>query len=44
MRPDTLDSMESALALYVSPGFQRIEAYYHNPSDRAVFPELCLQG
>ena len=43
MRLDTLSSMTSAIALYESLGFQRIPAYYDNPSERAVFFELELR-
>jgi ribosomal protein S18 acetylase RimI-like enzyme len=42
MRLDTLDTMKSAIALYTSLGFRRIEPYYENPSDLAVFMELIL--
>ena len=42
MRLDTLASMTEAIALYESLGFRRIEAYYHNPSPKAVFMELHL--
>jgi putative acetyltransferase len=42
MRLDTLNTMKSAIDLYTSLGFRRIEAYYANPSDRAVFMELVL--
>ena len=42
MRLDTLGTMREAIALYESLGFQRIPAYYHNPSDSAVFFELLL--
>jgi ribosomal protein S18 acetylase RimI-like enzyme len=44
MRLDTLNTMKSAIALYTLLGFRRIEAYYDNPSDRAVFMELVLQN
>jgi putative acetyltransferase len=43
MRLDTLSSMKPAIALYESFGFNRIPAYYENPSDRAVFMELKLR-
>lgn len=42
MRLDTLASMTPAIALYESLGFQRIPAYYDNPSGLAVFMELDL--
>jgi len=42
MRLDTLNSMTEAIALYESLGFQRIPAYYNNPSGCAVFMELKL--
>jgi len=34
--------MTPAIALYESLGFQRIPAYYDNPSSCAVFMELKL--
>jgi ribosomal protein S18 acetylase RimI-like enzyme len=43
MRLDTLSSMNEAIALYESLGFQRIPAYYANPSGLAVFFELMLR-
>lgn len=42
MRLDTLATMTEAIGLYESLGFQRIPAYYHNPSTLAVFFELKL--
>ena len=42
MRLDTLSSMMEAIALYESLGFQRIPAYYDNPSGCAIFMELKL--
>ena len=44
MRLDTLNTMKSAIDLYTSLGFRRIEAYYDNPSERAVFMELVLEN
>lgn len=44
MRLDTLNTMKSAIALYTSLGFRRIDPYYDNPSDRAVFMELVLEN
>jgi ribosomal protein S18 acetylase RimI-like enzyme len=43
MRLDTLDTMKPAIELYTSLGFRRIQPYYDNPSDRAVFMELVLE-
>ena len=43
MRLDTLSSMTPAIGLYESLGFQRIPAYYDNPSELAVFFELELR-
>jgi ribosomal protein S18 acetylase RimI-like enzyme len=42
LRLDTLVSMKEAIALYESMGFHRINPYYDNPSDLAVFMELSL--
>ena len=42
MRLDTLGSMNEAIALYQSIGFQRIAPYYDNPNGSAVFLELNL--
>lgn len=43
MRLDTLASMEAAISLYESVGFQRIAAYYHNPIPDVVYFELQLR-
>jgi ribosomal protein S18 acetylase RimI-like enzyme len=43
MRLDTLATMTAAIALYESFGFQRIPAYYDNPSGLVVFMELKLR-
>ena len=40
MRLDTLNTMKSAIALYASLGFRRVQPYYDNPSELAVFMEL----
>jgi len=34
---DTLARLQPAMALYESLGFRRIEPYYHNPVEDAVF-------
>ena len=39
---DTLNDMLPAIALYKQFGFHEIEAYYHNPDERAVFFEKTL--
>ncbi len=44
MRLDTLNTMKPAIELYSSLGFCRIEPYYDNPSERAVFMELQLKN
>jgi len=43
MRLDTLSSMQEAIALYDSLGFQRIARYYENPNGCTVFMELKLR-
>lgn len=42
IRADTVGSMKTALALYMSLGFKKIEPYRHNPIEGAVFIELEL--
>jgi len=42
MRLDTLAEMGEARTLYESLGFKRIEPYYHNPMQGAIFMELEL--
>jgi ribosomal protein S18 acetylase RimI-like enzyme len=42
MRLDTLAEMREARTLYESLGFERIEPYYHNPMQGAIFMELRL--
>ena len=42
IRLDTLESMESAQALYRALGFRPIPAYRHNPAPGATFMELDL--
>ena len=39
---DTLNSMQSAMKLYKSLGFVKIEPYYNNPHPEVVFFELDL--
>ena len=42
MRLDTVESMKAAQGLYVSLGFETIEAYCYNPLDNPSFMELEL--
>ena len=42
MRLDTVESMKAAQRLYVSLGFETIEAYCYNPLDNPSFMELEL--
>lgn len=42
IRGDTVRSMQTARALYVSLGFKEIEPYCHNPINGAKFIELKL--
>jgi len=42
MRLDTVESMKAAQGLYVSLGFETIEAYCYNPLDNPRFMELAL--
>lgn len=44
IRLDTLARLTSAVALYESIGFRRIPAYYHNPTEDAIYMELDLSG
>ena len=40
---DTLSIMGKARELYEAAGFKRIDAYYHNPLEGAIFMELDLK-
>jgi ribosomal protein S18 acetylase RimI-like enzyme len=42
MRLDTLPSMQEAIPLYRSLGFNSIAPYRHNPIEGAIFMELAL--
>ncbi len=40
---DTLSTMGKARELYEAAGFKKIDAYYHNPLEGAIFMELDLK-
>ena len=42
MRLDSLSSMKEAISLYESLGFARIDPYYGNPNEDAIFMEMAL--
>jgi len=42
MRLDTIDTMRTAISLYKSLGFKKIEPYRHNPIKGASYMELFL--
>jgi len=44
MRLDTLDSMDSAIGLYESLGFERVPAYYENPIPGTLYFEQKLDA
>ena len=42
MRLDTIESMKAAQRLYITLGFEEIDAYCHNPLENPCFMELVL--